>query len=72
MTDRTRGLDRTRRGFWLIALAVAGSLAAAGASALAALRVGPAGRYAIIAAWVAMYAAVFFAIDRHAPSPRPR
>ncbi|MGE5094482.1 MAG: MraY family glycosyltransferase [Betaproteobacteria bacterium] len=55
-----------------LALAAYSVMIAAGASALAALRAGPAGRYAIIAAWVAMYAAVFFAIDRHAPPPGPR
>lgn len=55
-----------------LALAAYAVMIAAGASALAALRAGPAGRYAIIAAWVAMYAAVFFAIDRHAPPPGPR
>lgn len=41
---------------------------AAGASAVLALRQGGLVAYAIIAVWAATYAAIFLAIDRHAPS----
>jgi UDP-N-acetylmuramyl pentapeptide phosphotransferase/UDP-N-acetylglucosamine-1-phosphate transferase len=50
-----------------LALAAYGLMAACAASALAALRIGPGGRYAIIAAWAAIYVMVLFVIDRRAP-----
>ena len=50
-----------------LALGAYGLMLAAAVSALAALRVGPAGRYVILAAWAVIYGLLLFAIDRRAP-----
>ena len=50
-----------------LALGAYGVMLAAAVSALAALRVGPAGHYVILAAWAMIYVVLLFAIDRRAP-----
>lgn len=55
-----------------LALCAYALMIAASASAVFALRQGGPVAYAILAVWAATYAAIFFAIDRHASSNDPR
>ena len=53
-----------------LAIAAFATMAAAGASAVAALRLGPMLQCGILAAWAVLYALLFLAIDRHAGRAR--